>query len=48
MHGPVEVSLPIALAKWQPFAQGRLVDLDELDTGSFEIEDLLSDRQSDL
>ena len=47
-HGPVEIVLPVATMQRQPFAEGRLVDLDDRDACRFQVAHLVADREGDL
>ena len=47
-HRPVEIGFPIAPAQRQPFADRRLVDLDDADAGGFQVRDLVAQRERDL
>ncbi|MNN28388.1 hypothetical protein D3C81_1419540 [compost metagenome] len=47
-RGPGQVSIPLAAAQRQAFADGRLVDLDDADAGRFQVGHLVADGQGDL
>ncbi len=45
---PVKVGLPVGLPQRQQLSQGGLIDLDDADTGRFEVGGLVRERQGDL
>ena len=47
-HGPVEVVRAVGFAQRQQLPQGGFVDLDDTDSGRFEVEDLIGESQGDL
>ena len=47
-HGPVQVRLAVFLTQRQQLAQGRLVDLDDVDAGLFQVMHLIRQRDAEL
>ena len=48
LHRPIEIGLPFGLAERQPFADRRLVDLDDADAGGLQVRHLVAQRERDL
>lgn len=48
VNGPLEVVVPVLLSERETLSDGRLIDLDSLDTSLGEVDDLVSESKSKL
>jgi hypothetical protein len=48
VYGPGEVVVPVDLAEWETLSDGRLVDLNGVDAGVLQVDDLVTESESEL